>query len=245
MFLANSWARAEASLPCLRCANISSLVFLPCMAPLDKVSLSGTRAVALLSSVRVCTLPLALRCAPACSASGAAPARRRRKALKSRLCTAINWRAWPAGVAKASSWLGICKTEPAFRRLTLPCTKALGLARDMATSIWSSDTPCWRRALAMRPAVSPGVTRTVSSALAWLVEARGAAAARRWLAEEPALRSLLSLLPLAAVLLSSTGTARRRLGGTATLLAGAEREGATTAAAACERRGAGGSNSMV
>ena len=82
-------------------------------------------------------------------------------------------------------------------------------------------------------------------ALAWLVEARGAAAARRWLAEEPALRSLLSLLPLAAVLLSSTGTARRRLGGTATLLAGAEREGATTAAAACERRGAGGSNSMV
>ena len=170
MFLANSCARAAASLACLRWASCSSVDFLPCSAPLDRVSLSGVALPVRLSSVRVCTVPVAERSAAACCVTGAAPASLRRNSLKSRLCSAMIWRASVLDVVCASSVLGSCKTAPALMRWTLPWMKASGLPRIMATSIWSSETPPKRWVLARRPAVSPGLTVTLSAAGAgWLL----------------------------------------------------------------------------
>ena len=141
MFLESSAIRLAASSACLSLATCSSAAFCPFMEPLDSVSLSGAAVAGFLSSTRVCTAPEAERCAAATSVAGAAPASLRRNSLKSRAWATRIWRACGAGVASAAAWSGICKTAPAFRRLTLPCTKASGLARIMATSIWSSETP--------------------------------------------------------------------------------------------------------
>ena len=162
MFLDSSSARAAASLACLRWASCSSVDFLPWTAPLDSVSLSGAVLLARWSSTWVCTLPVAARPEAATSAVGAEPASLRRNSLKSRLCAARILRASPFGVALASAEPGNCRTAPALRRLTLPWIKASGLARSRATSIWSSDTSAGRWALAMRPAVSPAFTVTLS-----------------------------------------------------------------------------------
>ena len=97
--------------------------------------------------------------------------------MKSRLWAATIWRASWAVVAVAWSLLGICTTLPARRRLTLPLTKAFGLARSMATSIWSSETPEGRWALASCPAVSPARTVTLPLLAAALAGADAGAAA--------------------------------------------------------------------
>jgi len=47
-------------------------------------------------------------------------------------------------------------TAPLRRRLTLPAMKASGLARSMASSIWSSDTRSSRAATAMSRSASLG-----------------------------------------------------------------------------------------
>jgi hypothetical protein len=60
-----------------------------------------------------------------------------------------------SGRLAACSPLGISSTAPAFRRLTLPSTKASGLARSSATSIWSSEMLAGLLAPAILPAVSP------------------------------------------------------------------------------------------
>lgn len=155
MFFDSSAMRAEAALACLSFATCSSAAFCPCTAPFDSVSLSGAAVAGLRSSTWVWTLPLAERSAAATSADGAAPAKRRRKSLKSRLCAAMIWRASPGGVARAWVSSGNCSTAPDFSRFTLPRMKASGLDRIIATSIWSSDTPAGRLAAARRPAVSP------------------------------------------------------------------------------------------
>ncbi|AVS61304.1 hypothetical protein C8241_05865 [Paracidovorax avenae] len=144
MFLDSSAMRAESAPACLSRASCSSAARWPRMAPLESVSLSGAAVAALRSSTCVCTRPLAERSAAATSAEGAAPARRRRNSLKSRLCAAMICRASAGGVARACASLGISSTAPDFMRFTLPRMKASGLARIMATSIWSSETPAGR-----------------------------------------------------------------------------------------------------
>ena len=223
MFLDNSAIRVAASLACLSLATCSSAAFWPLTEPLDSVSLSGAAVAGFLSSTRVWTLPEAERWAAATSVDGAAPASLRRKSLKSRAWAARICRASGAGVDCAAAWSGICSTAPALRRLTLPWMNASGLARIMATSIWSSDTPAGLYALARRPAVSPACTVTPSAGAGRGGAARGAAGA--------AAGSL------------ARAVAAGRVAGTWGA-AGAEIWGAAVTAGAA-RRMLGGSNSMV
>ena len=223
MFLDNSAIRVAASLACLSLATCSSAAFWPLTEPLDRVSLSGAAVAGFLSSTRVWTLPEAERWAAATSVEGAAPASLRRKSLKSRAWAARICRASGAGVDCAAAWSGICSTAPALRRLTLPWMNASGLARIMATSIWSSDTPAGLYALARRPAVSPACTVTPSAGAGRGGAARGAAGA--------AAGSL------------ARAVAAGRVAGTWGA-AGAEIWGAAVTAGAA-RRMLGGSNSMV
>ena len=218
MFLDSSSTRADVSLACLRVASASGVALVPLTAPLERVSLSGEVLVVFCSCTCVCTRPLSLRPALVVSAVGAAAASLWRKALKSRLCAAMVWRASAAGVAAAWLALGRSSTAPALSRLTLPPMNASGLARSMATSIWSSDTSCGRWALAIRPAVSPAFTVTLpdDSAVAGAAE-RGGAAGRVGTAE--------------ACAEGAAGAGARTWGAAVTLGAG--------------RRMAGGSNSMV
>ena len=67
----------------------------------------------------------------------------------------------PAVVAEACSSVGMSMTAPALMRLMLSPMKAFGLERNMATSIWSSDTLAGLMLAAIFPAVSPRVTTTV------------------------------------------------------------------------------------
>ncbi len=163
MFLDSSAMRALASLACLSFANWSSAAFWPLREPFERVSLSGAVVAGLRSSTWACTLPLAERSAEATVALGAASANLRRKVLKSRLWAARIWRASVLDTDLAVASSGICSTEPARTRFTLPWMNASGLARIMATSIWSRDTSAGRWAFAMRPAVSPGLTVTPSA----------------------------------------------------------------------------------
>ncbi len=144
MFLDNSAIRVAASPACLSLATFSSAAFCPCSDPFESVSLSGAAVAAFRSSTRVCTVPVAERWAAATSVEGAAPASLRRNSLKSRAWAARIWRASGAGVAWAAAWSGICSTAPALRRFTLPWMNASGLARIMATSIWSRETSAGR-----------------------------------------------------------------------------------------------------
>ena len=160
MLRESSATRVEASLAWRSLAIFSSLAVCAGVAPLDSVSLSAAGAAGAASFTSVCTRPAAWRSATPTSASGAAPARRLRKSLKSRLCAVIVWRASLALIVPACSAVGRSTTAPALIRLTLPPMNAFGLERSMATSIWSNDTLAGRLAAAMRPAVSPGCTRT-------------------------------------------------------------------------------------
>ena len=163
MFLDSSAMRALASLACLSLASWSSAAFWPLREPFERVSLSGAAVAGLRSSTWACTLPLAERSAEATVALGAASANLRRKVLKSRLWAARIWRASVLDTDLAVASSGICSTEPARTRFTLPWMNASGLARIMATSIWSRETSAGRWAFAMRPAVSPGLTVTPSA----------------------------------------------------------------------------------
>ena len=163
MFLDSSAIRALASLACLSFASWSSAAFWPLREPFERVSLSGAAVAGLRSSTWACTLPLAERSAEATVALGAASANLRRKVLKSRLWAARIWRASVLDTDLAVASSGICSTEPARTRFTLPWMNASGLARIRATSIWSRDTSAGRWAFAMRPAVSPGLTVTPSA----------------------------------------------------------------------------------
>ena len=163
MFLDSSAIRALASLACLSFANWSSAAFWPLSEPFERVSLSGAAVAGLRSSTWACTLPLAERSAEATVALGAASANLRRKVLKSRLWAARIWRASVLDTDLAVASSGICSTEPARTRFTLPWMNASGLARIRATSIWSRETSAGRWAFAMRPAVSPGLTVTPSA----------------------------------------------------------------------------------
>ena len=94
------------------------------------------------------------------------------------------WRASAGGTPWAASADGTASTTPALRRFMLSPMKALGLARNSATSIWSSETPGrWVRP-AIFDSVSPDCTRYSSTpapavrALGGLVGGRGAEAAR-------------------------------------------------------------------
>ena len=159
MFLLSSATRVAASLA-ERSRAIFSALALACTLPLDKVSLSGVPAVGFFSSTVACTLPVACRWSPSILLAGTPSASLRRNSLKSRLCATTVCVASVAGTAPASVEPGTSSTAPALRRLTLPPENASGLARSIATSIWSSDTVGGLLAEAMAPAVSPGRTVT-------------------------------------------------------------------------------------
>ena len=191
MFLLISAARVVASLACRSFAITSSLSPLAAdappaaaTAPLDSVNLSGAAAAGLRSSTLACTLPLAARLADGAAAVGAPSARRLRKSLKSLLCAVMTWRASPSFTALAWSAVGSSSTAPDLRRFRLLLINASGLARSMATSIWSSDTPVGLLRAAIWLAVLPGFTVTVLPSLGALgvlatgFSGRGAGAGR-------------------------------------------------------------------
>ena len=174
---ASSATRVAASFAWRSCAILSSAVPTAGAAPLDRVSLSCAGAAGFCSCTSACTWPAASRLPVSTAVAGTRPARRRRNSSKSRLWAAMICRASPEETLAAADSCGRSITAPALMRFTLSPMKALGLARSMATSIWSSDTLAGRLASAMRPAVSPARTRTwVGDALG--AAARGAAGAR-------------------------------------------------------------------
>ncbi len=193
MFLLSSATRVAESLAARSRAIFSSLA-LAWTLPLDSVSLSGVAALGFFSSTVAWTLPLAWRWAPlSILLAGTPSASLRRNSLKSRLCATTVCLASDAGIAPASAAAGTSSTVPALSRLMLPPEKASGLARSMATSIWSSEIVGGLLAAAIAPAVSPGRTVTCfesgeavalgaaalgSDAGRPAVGARGAAAAR-------------------------------------------------------------------
>ena len=154
------WLAASVSLAvcsiCFWAATLSaSLAALE--SALLKVSLSWL-GLALPSLTCPWTRPSALRPALGKSVLGAADAKLARYFAKSAACALMVWRASVDGVCWASCELGSFRTAPALRRLTLLSTKASGLARSKASSIWSRDTlPSMCRA-ANSPAVSPRTT---------------------------------------------------------------------------------------
>jgi hypothetical protein len=190
MLRESSATRVDDSWACRSWAILSSLALCPA-APLDRVSLSCADWVGFLSSTSVWTLPDAWRSAAATAAAGTEAASRRRNSLKSRLWAATICRASVRDTSMDEASVGRSRTAPALTRLTLFPMKALGLARNMATSIWSSEALAGRLAAAMRPAVSPALTVTLreapleapvvsdfSVAAGWSALAAGAAAAR-------------------------------------------------------------------
>jgi len=160
MFLFNSATRVALSCAARCCAILSSAPDLPAAPPLDSVSLSGALAVGFFSSTCAVILPADWRSAGAAFDVGTFSATRRRNSLKSRLCATSVCLASSGGTSAASCSVGSCKTEPLRTRLMLPPMNASGLARSIATSIWSSETAGGLFALAILPAVSPACTVT-------------------------------------------------------------------------------------
>ena len=159
MFLLSSATRVEASFAARSRATFSSLA-LAWTLPLDSVSLSGVAATGFFSSTEACSRPLACRWAASIRLAGTPSASLRRNSLKSRLCATTVWLASAAEIALAWSAPGISRTAPALSRLTLPPPNASGLARSIATSIWSSETVVGLFAPAIALAVSPARTVT-------------------------------------------------------------------------------------
>lgn len=234
MFLFSSATREAASLAARSRAILSSTAgALPCTAPLDRVSLSGVAAPGFFSSTLAWTLPDAWRSEVGVRDVGTPSASLRRNSLKSRLWATTVWRASSADTAVASSPVGTSSTEPALSLFTLPPMNASGLARSMATSIWSSEMFAGLFADAIRPAVSPACT--VTCLLVPAPDGRGVAACRGWAAGARA--------GCARPALAGAGDCACAGGGRAVRAAGAA--GVTCAANGACWRDDGGSNSIV
>ncbi len=163
MFLASSAARSLASLSARSLAILASSALLV-TDPLERVSLSGLVLAGFLSSTLACTVPLALRSAAATGATGVLLAMLRRRALKSLLWATNTLVASAAESALACSAEGTSSTAPLRSRFTSSLTNAAGLARSMATSIWSRETSADLVRWAILLAVSPSLTVTLSPA---------------------------------------------------------------------------------
>ena len=113
-----------------------------------------------MSSTLACNFPLTSRLDGATCVAGAAPASLRLNSLKLLLCATMIRLASAGAVVVDCASVGSVTIAPALMRFTLSPMNASGLARNMATSIWSRETLASLLAVAMRPAVSPGLTTT-------------------------------------------------------------------------------------